>query len=400
MTLTSPRDIRQFVRDHPTGVVVALAFVAAVISLVIRAEPRFDPEGWLRWGRELGWGSGSFTTADYPSWKPLPVLFTVPLSFTGPAAPILWLLIARIAGLLALPLVFRVSRDLAGTLAGVVAVVALVLIPGWWPTVFGGQVEPMLLTLALLAYERHRAGHAGTALLLGTLVALGREEAWPLLVLYGIWCVREDKLPAWPVWTAALAVPALWLGGDWIGSGSPVHGGQLARQATDAVVVSSRGSAPVYVSGLVAGLFVLPLWAAIVTGAGSAWRRRRGPELAFALAAFTWLSIDLTLAALGYLAQVRFLLPAAGCLAILAGVGVVRLLEIRRAPFLRPVALAMMVAAGPSAVMGAVTPPPHIDDGPVAAKVDAANRRARAMTLPATVFLGQSPKTFRKTITP
>ena len=36
----------------------------------------------------------------------------------------------------------------------------------------------------------------------------------------------------------------------------------------------------------------------------------------------------------------------------------------------------------------------------VAAKVDAANRRARAMTLPATVFLGQSPKTFRKTITP
>lgn len=395
----APRKIHRFLVDHPVQVVLVLAAVATVISLVIRAEPRFDPQGWLRWGRQIGWGGGTFSTADYPSWKPLPVFFTVPLSFTGPLAPVLWLAFARFVGMLSLPLVYRAARDLAGTLAGVVAVAALVLIPGWWPTVFGGQIEPMLLTLALLAYERHRSGHARQALLLGTMVALGREEAWPLVVAYGVWCVREDELPAWSVWTAALAVPALWLGGDWIGSGSPVHGGQLARQATDAVVVSSRGSAPVYVSGLVAGLFVLPLWAAVATGAAGALRRR-GPEAAFAIGALTWLAIDLALASLGYLAQVRFLLPAAGALAVLGGIGVVRLLEIRRAPFLRPVALAMMVAAGPQAVMGAVTPPPHIDDGPVAAKVDAANQRARGLTLPADVVLGESPKTFQRTLQP
>ena len=42
-------------------------------SLLVSATPGFDAWGWALWGRELT-GDGKFSTASYPSWKPLPAL--------------------------------------------------------------------------------------------------------------------------------------------------------------------------------------------------------------------------------------------------------------------------------------------------------------------------------------
>ena len=51
-----------------------------------------------------------------PSWKPLPVVFTTPLSITGSAAPALWLIIARAGGLLAVAGAAVLATRLGGTL--------------------------------------------------------------------------------------------------------------------------------------------------------------------------------------------------------------------------------------------------------------------------------------------
>lgn len=83
----------------------ALGGLAIVVaSLALDRVIQFDPQGWLLWGREITSPALHFSTQTYPSWKPLPFLFAVPLSLTGGAAPVLWLAIERSAALIGLAL--------------------------------------------------------------------------------------------------------------------------------------------------------------------------------------------------------------------------------------------------------------------------------------------------------
>src|ERR671924_355611 len=65
--------------------------------------------------------------AGGPSWKPLPILFTVPFSLLGDdLAPYLWVWIARAGGILGCVMAYRIARRLIGggwygTIAGVAA---------------------------------------------------------------------------------------------------------------------------------------------------------------------------------------------------------------------------------------------------------------------------------------
>ena len=59
----------------------------------------------------------SLDTSDGPSWKPLPVVATTVFSLAGNAAPVLWLLVARAGGLLALAGAAVLGYRLAGPLA-------------------------------------------------------------------------------------------------------------------------------------------------------------------------------------------------------------------------------------------------------------------------------------------
>jgi hypothetical protein len=89
----------------------------------------FDPQAWLVWGRDLP-GSG-LTTADGPSWKPLPLLFTTPLALAGELAPSLWMILARTGAFVALGGAWRLGSMLGGRTAAVGAVGVTVLGP-WW----------------------------------------------------------------------------------------------------------------------------------------------------------------------------------------------------------------------------------------------------------------------------
>jgi hypothetical protein len=321
----------EIVRRRPRAPIVPLALAAlaaAALSLLLGSALRDDPEGWLRWGREIGLGEGAFSTLGYPSWKPLPVLLTVPLAFCGGLGPTLWLVVERAAGILALALVFDLGRRRAGVAAGVVATGALALMPSWWPTLAGGGIEPLLVCLGCLAIDRHERGRHGQTLALLCLLALGREEAVPLLLVYGVCLGRRDRR-----WIAAGALGAagvlgLWLTGDWIGSGDPLHGAELAKAAPDAIALQLSGEPLAAVLPTAAGLLLIaPLWLAAAVGATAALRSRDRTLVAAVAAALAWIAMDLVMVAHGFPLPTRFLFPAAAALSVAAGVGVAVLLN-------------------------------------------------------------------------
>ena len=301
-----------------SAALLAGALAAAAISLLFGHSLRFDPQGWLLWGHEVRHGLEHFDTSAYPSWKPLGLLLAVPVAATGPAAPTLWLLLIRTAGILGMLLIGRLAAQRAGALGGVVAMALFALAPGWWPTLLGGGIEPVIVLLAGAAVLTHEQGRHGLALTLLAAMALGREEALLLVLGYGVahWRAR----PALPIVATlmAVAVGAAWFVGDWLGSGDPAHGAALAKLAGPESPVSRFNATATLVA-----LFVVPV-ALALAAAGVVAARRTGDRVVLAVASggIAWIGVDLVLLALGYPVPARFLLPALAAWAITAGVGV------------------------------------------------------------------------------
>jgi hypothetical protein len=282
---------------------LAAALLASVSVL------RSDPAGWLRWGRELALpGAGPFDTTGLPSWKPLPVLATVPLAFTGSAAPWLWRLLTCVAGLAALAAVAQLAAARGGARAGAVAAALLAVTPAFWSSTRGGMIEPVVVALGAAAVLAHERGRPALTLGLLAAMALGREEALILLLAYAAF---RRRLVAGAL--LASAVMAAWLGGDLYGSGDALRGGELARAAVSETPVTHFTTTAWAVAAL-----VVPI-ATVLVARGL--RRADALTIAVAAAATTWLVADLGLLALGYPVPARFLLPAAAGLAVVAGVG-------------------------------------------------------------------------------
>src|SRR4051794_15062063 len=150
----------------------------ALGSLLIPSVPTTDPWGWIVWGRQIA-HLGLNTVAGPPSWKPLPVLITTPLSVLGAAAPGAWLVVARAGGLVALWLAFRVAARLGGRGAGIIAALVLALSRGWVRDLAHGYSEPLAVALLLGAINAHLSARRSLALVLAALATLARPEAWP-----------------------------------------------------------------------------------------------------------------------------------------------------------------------------------------------------------------------------
>ncbi len=100
-------------RSGPMLPVLAACLGISALTLLFPSTPTYDPWAWIMWGREIV--HLDLVTEGGPSWKPLPVLFTVPFSLVGDdAAPMLWLWIARAGALLSLVMAFRLGRRLSG----------------------------------------------------------------------------------------------------------------------------------------------------------------------------------------------------------------------------------------------------------------------------------------------
>lgn len=317
-------------------VLLACVGVAAV-SLLIAAEPVYDAWAWLVWGRELTHLRLDVTTG--PSWKPLPVALTAPLSLAGDAAPELWLVLVRTAWLLSLVLAAELAHHLTAgrprllrMSAAAFAAVALALLSGevtlWSRQAAGGMSEPLLVALALGAVRAALAGRVRWALVLGALTALLRPEAWPLLALYGLWCWRAYPRSRPVVLAIGVAVPALWFAPELLTAGG--GGAERAqRDTSDPLEALERAAA-------------LPL--AVAWPLALLALRDRAPRI-LAAGALLWVAIVAAMTLIGFAGLPRFATPAAAIVCVLGGVGLAAGLAHLRLGS-RPVSRPASVAAG------------------------------------------------------
>jgi hypothetical protein len=61
--------------------VLVACLVLAGLTLLWVSTPTYDPWAWIMWGREIV--HVDLNTTGGPSWKPLPMFFTIPFSLFG-----------------------------------------------------------------------------------------------------------------------------------------------------------------------------------------------------------------------------------------------------------------------------------------------------------------------------
>ena len=332
--------------------------VLSALTLLWPATPTYDPWAWIMWGREIV--DLDLVTEGGPSWKPLPVLFTIPFSLFGDdVAPLLWLWVARAGGLLSLVMAYRLGRRLTGgaipgAIAGFVAAAFLATTYNYSRDAALGNSEPLLAAFALWAFERHLDGRRDHALYLGFAAALLRPEVWPFLGLYGLWLmVREPELRLRVVALGAL-IPLLWFGPEIWGSGDALRASTRANDPNpqSAAFADDPGLEVAY------RFHVRTIWP-IEAGAALALilaivafvrRRAQGAVLFLAGAGLAWLVLVAVMTQFGYAGNQRYLVVTTAALCVLGGVGVGRIFEALRAGATRVVGdrprLGLAAAAG------------------------------------------------------
>jgi hypothetical protein len=228
----------------------ALTLALGALSLLAPSTPSYDPWSWTLWAREIVHGHLVITTTG-TSWKPLPMIFTIPFALLGRGlAPDLWLVVARAGAIAAVLMAFRLSHRLVAdiaaehldrdrglavhapaVLAGLVGLVALGFAArGAFITDNGlGYSDALAAALALVAIDcvldrRHRA-----AFLVGFLVALDRPEIWLFWVPYGLWLARRDRSVRTAIAICFALQPIAWFLPVYLGSG---HFGSSVTRAT------------------------------------------------------------------------------------------------------------------------------------------------------------------------
>src|SRR4051812_2088440 len=312
-------------KDWPAA--IALATAAGAASLALPATLGYDAWAWTVWGRGLA--HRDLATTAGPSFKPLPVLALAPLSVLGGATPAVWMGLMRAAAALSLLLAYRLGTRLAGPLAGAVAALSLALSADLYRTALLGSAEPVLIALTLGAADRHLAGRRDWALVLIAVAGLIRPEAWVLLGAYGVFVwLREPGLR--PLAAAAVVLPpVLWLGMDWIGSGNPLHASSTATSATEGSAANAK--VPAFeVVRRAADAVIVPTLILAAVGVAFAARRRDRPVLSLAVLAVGWIAVVAIMAEVGFTGTRRYLAAPAAALCVVAGVGLVWLLDAGR----------------------------------------------------------------------
>ena len=348
--------------DGGWALAIGACVLVAALSLLISRQATYDPTAWLIWGREIV--HGDLSTTAGPSWKPLPVLVTVPGALLGDGAQQDLLLIAARAGMLAgAVLAYRLAWRLEGPVAGVIAAAALLVSSGYLSRVFRGDSEGALVALALGAVEAHLLGRRRLAFGLLVATALLRPEMWLFAGLYALWLMvaagsRERRLRAAAIVAGAgVLVVVAWLIPEEIGSGRLLR---AASRALDPVAGSPATAAFPFGATFTNAAPVLPwpLYAAGVVYVATALRDPRRPDrrltIALAGAATALMVIVALMAEMGFTGNSRYLTIPIGLTGILGAAGLVRITRVvreRLAP--RPAAIAVALLVVVSVVFGA-----------------------------------------------
>jgi hypothetical protein len=345
------------VRAPPAARVVirwAGCLALAVASLALPAAPTYDPWAWIVFGREIVDPGLAFSTHAGTGWKPLAVLFTAPLALLGHAAPSLWLVVVRSAGLAAMALAFRLAARAGGPIAGAIAVVALVASSDWLRYLSAGNIEPLVVALVFGAMELHLRDRRGGAFLLGALAGLARPEVWLLVGVYATFLGLRDR--RW--WPLALGVPgmlALWIVPDWLGSGDLLHTFHAAQVSAEPRGLQATSDPALELLRGAAGIVPAPVWIGALCGVAFGRRGRDRTVAALAVVAAAWVLPTVAGTALGYPAVARYLVEPAAICCVLAGIGVVAVVRVASRPRSRAALVAALVAVSlPFAVARAI----------------------------------------------
>ena len=241
--------------DAPAATALAVCIGLSAISVVVISwVPSSDPYAWIDWGQEVASHVGSSPIAvglaGGPSWKPFPAIFTTIFGLFGTAAPSLWLIIPRAAGLLALVAAFRLGRRFGGLAAGILAAIALCLLQDWLFYVARGASEPVVAALTLWAIDRHLSGATRLAYVLLFAATLNRPEFSIFLLGYAayLWL----RVPGSQVLAVSLliAVPVAWLLPPLIITGNALQASNaaLAGKGSPGSAVAELRSAPTLVT--------------------------------------------------------------------------------------------------------------------------------------------------------
>jgi hypothetical protein len=371
--LDEPRPARVHAAAGPAGwshgrqiaAIMAGCLAVSAVTLLLPSTPTYDPWAWILWGREIL--HLDLVTEGGPSWKPFPMLFTIPFSIFGQdVAPYLWLLVARAGGLFACVMTYRMANRLIGgrlygAIAGVCAFAALLSSNKFVRDAALGNSDPMLGGIVLWAFERHLDGRRDHALYLGVIAALMRPEAWPFLGLYGLWLWFTDPHLRKQLVAFAVLVPAVWFLPEWWGSHDPLRAGSRANAPNPgsaafddipAFAVAHR-FVQVTIAPVELGTLVAVGYAAVM------WRRARqeGVTLALAIGGFAWFAVVAAMTQAGFAGNQRYLIVTTAVVCVLGGMGAVRVLQgvewaarrwvgPRRAPAITAAALLAGVAIG------------------------------------------------------
>jgi hypothetical protein len=370
----------------------ALALSLGALSLLAPSTPSYDPWSWIVWAREIVHGHLTITSSG-TSWKPLPMLFTIPFALAGRAAPDLWLMVARAgaiaAVLMAARLAYRFTRALGDAaeglaarlpaiLAGVLAAVALgFAAKGDYISSNGlGYSEALATALLLVALECHLDGRPRAAFLVGFFVALDRPEIWLFWIPYGLWLAWRDPAMRPLVAVCLVLQPLVWFVPVYLGSG---HFGSSVTRAQHPRANSLAFASSPFLSELgdaawptmmlrikVMALLVIPgtgalLWHGYRRRGGRAAlatprARALGAAALFGVGAIAWFVLIALMTQLGFSGNDRYLVLGSSLMDICGAVGFGWLaLELGRALRALGALRSLRRAGGPAAagVLGA-----------------------------------------------
>ncbi len=362
------------VKERSWAPMVAACVGLAALSLLAPGTPTYDPMSWIVWGREIA--HGSLDTMTGPSWKPLPMLFTVPFSLLGDQlAPALWLVVARAGGLLGVAMGFRLAARLAGPVAGVFAAAAILTSEGYAYHAYRGNSEGLLVGLTLWAVERHLDGRRTAAFGLGLGAALLRPEVWPMWGLYGLWLAWLEPARRKLVLAGCAVIPIAWFVPEYLGSGDLLRAAARARAPNlDSAAYAAFPAWEV----LRQSAMLVPL----VVGAGAlaavavALKRRTGDHdrvvLLLAGSAAALLAAVAVMTQAGFSGNLRYVLLPLAFIVVLGGAGWVEAVRALRgrAGLAAAVAAAALGVAG--VALAALDDAPALRDQVVAAGREAA----------------------------
>jgi hypothetical protein len=322
----------------PRGWVIACVALAVLSWATLPTVPSYDPFSWIVWGREVVVPHLAFYVGGGPSWKPLPFGFTVVYALFGSAAPALWVITARIGGLLGWVAAWRLAARLCpgrwSWVAGAIAVGGLLTTQDYGYYFMRGASEPGLVACTLWAIDRLLDGRRGSAFWLLIAASLIRPEWWPYTVAFGGWlAVRggaswQSRRGRAVVLVGLLLIPLGWFGPPWLGGDDPLlaahnaalYDGQLGSDPFRAVI---GRAVDIQIWPLLAAAFLFAVWVLardIRRRAASQRGRVVGSLGAFVCA--WWVEVIVMTIGLGYPGLERFFLPAAAVVCVLGGAGI------------------------------------------------------------------------------